>query len=206
MLEVGAQERRPALADGMARWAPFRYSAHMDRSFQVVAEALAAAGIPFLVGGGFAVNAHGFARTTADIDLLIGENDLPAARHALEGAGYRSEGTTELVSRFTPPPGLCFAVDLLPLEAPTFAALCAAAVARPFAGREVRVPALDHLLAMKIHAMKHDRMLRGLKDLQDIAHLARAHGRTAEDAGLRDLCLRFGSQEIWESVKKVLSA
>lgn len=40
-------------------------------SLEQVAEALNAAGVPFILVGGLAVNAHGYGRATADLDLVV---------------------------------------------------------------------------------------------------------------------------------------
>lgn len=60
-------------------------------AFEAVAKALDGAGVRYLVAGGLAVNAHGYLRLTADIDLVIALNagNVHAAFAALAGAGYR---------------------------------------------------------------------------------------------------------------------
>ena len=58
---------------------------------------------------------------------------------------------------------------------------------------------------MKIHAMKHDQLVRGLKDLLDIVELARINGLAASDSPLREWCLRYGNAQVWESVRKALT-
>lgn len=177
----------------------------MDGSFQRAAEALDAAGVTFLLGGGFAVNAHGYARGTEDIDLLVSDVEQAASDHALGEAGFRCFRSADVVRRYQPPAGLRFVLDVLPLDAATFARLWADAVSRPFQGREVRIPSLAHLLAMKIHAMKHDQLVRGLKDLLDIVELARRNGLTSADSPLKDWCLKYGDAQVWESVRKALT-
>jgi hypothetical protein len=60
-------------------------------AFEAVAKALNEAGVRYLVAGGLAVNAHGYVRFTADIDLVIaldGENIISAFA-ALARIGYR---------------------------------------------------------------------------------------------------------------------
>lgn len=60
-------------------------------AFEEVTQALNAAGVRFLVAGGLAVNAHGYLRLTADIDLAIALDpaNIHAAFEALAGIGYR---------------------------------------------------------------------------------------------------------------------
>lgn len=178
----------------------------VDRTYVTVAAALESGGVRFLLAGGFAVNAHGFARGTEDIDLVVPESALHRADTSLQEAGFRCVGKADVVSRYAPPPGMRFVVDVMPLDDGTFDALWRDAVAHTFQGREVRVPSLDHLLAMKIHAMRNDSMTRGLKDLLDIVGLARANGLDAASERLRALCDRFGNDDIRDAVAKALSS
>ena len=60
-------------------------------SFEAIVRALNAANVRYLVAGGLAVNAHGYARFTNDVDLVIRltETDILAAFKALGKIGYR---------------------------------------------------------------------------------------------------------------------
>ena len=60
-------------------------------AFEAVARALHDAGVRYLVAGGLAVNAHGYLRFTADMDLVIAldPGNVRAAFAALAKAGYR---------------------------------------------------------------------------------------------------------------------
>jgi hypothetical protein len=61
------------------------------RSVEAVAGALNAAGVRYLVVGGLAVNAHGYLRTTVDLDLVVQLHPENVVRglNALEGIGYK---------------------------------------------------------------------------------------------------------------------
>jgi hypothetical protein len=60
-------------------------------SFEKIIRALNAAEVRFLVVGGLAVNAHGYARFTNDVDLVIRltEKDIFAGFEALQKIGYK---------------------------------------------------------------------------------------------------------------------
>jgi hypothetical protein len=60
-----------------------------------VLEELSAAGLPFLVGGGHALERHlGIGRSVKDLDLFMRERDVPAAlAHVGRRLGYRTEVT-----------------------------------------------------------------------------------------------------------------
>lgn len=61
------------------------------RSIEAIVRALNAAEVRYLIVGGLAVNAHGFARMTRDVDLVIQLEPANAREglRALFGAGYR---------------------------------------------------------------------------------------------------------------------
>jgi hypothetical protein len=60
-------------------------------SLEAITRALNDRGVPFLVVGGLAVNAHGYGRMTHDVDLVIKLTDahVRGAFAALAGLGYR---------------------------------------------------------------------------------------------------------------------
>jgi hypothetical protein len=60
-------------------------------AFEAVAKALNETGVRYLVAGGLAVNAHGYVRFTADIDLVIAldADNITSAFAALARIGYR---------------------------------------------------------------------------------------------------------------------
>jgi hypothetical protein len=45
-------------------------------------------GIPYAVAGGMALVAHGYDRTTVDVDVLLTDHGLKEAHRALDGLGY----------------------------------------------------------------------------------------------------------------------
>src|SRR4030095_1824471 len=56
--------------------------------------ALSSAGIPFLVGGGWALYAYlGRCRTTKDIDIFVSARDVDATLAVLANAGFETELT-----------------------------------------------------------------------------------------------------------------
>src|SRR5579862_254926 len=52
----------------------------VHQAMRRIADRLEAAGIPYAIIGGMAVNAHRHARTTADVDLLLSREGLGALR------------------------------------------------------------------------------------------------------------------------------
>jgi hypothetical protein len=60
-------------------------------SLEELVRTLNAAGVPFIVVGGLAVNAHGYGRQTADVDLVVrlDAGTIENAFRALASIGYR---------------------------------------------------------------------------------------------------------------------
>lgn len=54
-----------------------------------IARRLDAESIPYAVAGGMALVAHGYDRTTVDIDILVSESGLQAIHQRLVGLGYQ---------------------------------------------------------------------------------------------------------------------
>jgi len=69
---------------------------HLDREaapiYEAAMDAVEAAGVPYLLGGTFALNAHtGIWRDTKDLDLFVRPVDSRRALQALHGGGFETE-------------------------------------------------------------------------------------------------------------------
>ena len=60
----------------------------VHRTLRRIAERLGQLGIPYAVVGGMALVAHGYNRTTVDVDVLVTQEGLEALHRALDGLGY----------------------------------------------------------------------------------------------------------------------
>jgi Uncharacterised nucleotidyltransferase len=58
-------------------------------ALQAIARRLDAEGVPYAVAGGMALVAHGYDRTTVDIDVLVTDTGLRTIHERLVGLGYR---------------------------------------------------------------------------------------------------------------------
>ena len=67
----------------------------MVAALKRAAAALRDAGIPFALGGGFAMWAHGGPATDHDIDILLRQEDVERALQAVTDAGMRTERPPE---------------------------------------------------------------------------------------------------------------
>jgi len=128
-------------------------------------------GLRFLVIGGHAVMEHGFQRGTDDADILVCNTDRSAWLEIVGGLGYKLFRDGGNFVQFESREADQWNLDLMLATEDTFNRLLAAAQQANLEGAAVVVPSLEHLLALKIHALKHGRGLRALKDMTDVAQL-----------------------------------
>jgi len=172
--------------------------------FDLIAVEFEKAGVTYALVGGFAVNAYQVSRQTADVDLLIVADDLAKAGRVLESSGYRKSVVADVVARFEGDGKRLMDIDLLLVDPATLRRVCEDGKTVRIAGNDVRVPSLRHLIAMKLHAIKSDPSKRLGKDLPDIVALMKKNGLSLEDAGMAELCLKFGTSDILGKLREFL--
>ena len=72
-------------------------------------------------------------------------------------------------------------------------------------GQLLRVPSLSHLLALKLHALRHTRAHRFLKDFQDVEGLLRVNQIDLQSEKVRHLFLKYGNLDLYEKVVRACS-
>ena len=159
-----------------------------------------ARGLSFVVIGGHAVAAHGYARQTLDLDLLVRDEDRRTWVELLVALGYRVFHEDHAFVQLAPPTAAHWPVDLLLVAEPTFAGVTAEVREVDLGAWRVRIPSLEHLLALKLHALKHARPPRDLKDLTDVVQLADANGLDPRGEPFRTLCLKYATPEIHDRI------
>ena len=160
-----------------------------NTEFVRVTGGLQAVGIPFLLVGGLALSAHRYERTTQDVDLFCRKALFPRFDAVMKGLGYAPlHEPTELYIRYSQQ-GRAI-VDFIFADDATFSQMEAAAQEAMVLGVSVRVPSLEHLLAMKLFALEQGKRL---KDMGDIAELVRANGIDVQGEAFEKLCLKFAS-------------
>jgi hypothetical protein len=99
--------------------------------------------------------------------------------------------------QFPAPASGAWPVDLLIVDDQTFDRIYRDASPRKFGETECPVASPDHLLAMKFHALRHVNETVALKHLADVHALVRRTGRDVNNPSIRELCLKYGSEEIY---------
>ena len=163
-----------------------------------IAEMAEARGLSFIVVGGHALNAWGVSRQTCDLDLMVPENDFKKWKEMLRELDYLSPHEHEGFVQYGPPAQGAWPLDLLVVNPSTFGKLRQASASTSLDGVSCRIPSVDHLLAMKFHALKFVNGVTALKYLQDVHALLARTARAVTDEDVRDLCLRHGNQDVYE--------
>ena len=171
--------------------------------FNRLNEAAMQAGLRFIVIGGHAVISHGYQRGTEDADILVDKEDRARWRALVEGLGYRFRHDGGAFLQFTSPDAAWWDLDLMLVPAATFQELLRDAGPAQVEGAAVVVPSLQHLLALKLHALKHARGLRVLKDMDDVAHLLLDNGVDVRAEWVRQLFEKHGTPELYERILRL---
>src|SRR5262249_35038269 len=103
-------------------------------------------------------------------------------------------------TQFTPPEPTAWPVDLMFVSDSTFAKMLAGSLEVALVGTKVRIPSVDHLIALKLHALKYTHPRRELKDVLDVVNLIEANGIELNGERLLNLCERYGTKKIHDKI------
>lgn len=171
--------------------------------FQLVSNELGKAKIPFLLVGGFAVLHYDASRRTQDIDFIIAEEDYPRVRTILEAGGYKEFRRESIFARFRSDKLFFMDVDILFSDRKTVTEMLKEAQQGTIHGEKFKVPSLNHLLAMKLHALKHSTGERDYKDLLDVMDLVTRNRIDVKSESFRNFCLKYGTPEVYRKIKEL---
>lgn len=172
--------------------------------FEQIAAHAESEGVDFLLIGGYAVIGHGFPRFTVDVDLLIEQSQIGIWHPWLARLGYTIFYQHPNFLQLRAPEGLP-PVDLMLVDADTFAKLWATAVRVPVGGASLPAPSVQNLIALKLHATKSRGPENLEKDWTDILHLIKQHELSLSDPDFRATVERYGGRPAIEKIERVLS-
>ncbi len=170
---------------------------------QEIAKRTGAAGIPFLVIGGYAVFAHGYARATDDLDLIVPRGRRAQFGKLLGDLGMAVKNDAANFIQFDPPDEGGMEVDLMFVSEGVFGRMEQAAIEAMVEGTQVRVVSLLHLIALKCHALQHSKSLRRLKGMDDLVQLILVNRLDLNEPELRATILKHGNTETYEQLRQV---
>lgn len=169
--------------------------------FDLVVSVCAKFKIPYVLIGGFAVNYHKVSRQTADADFLITEEDFNKITSLLEREGLKNNYTQEGVfARFSTGKPYFMDLDFMFVDKDTLGKIIKDAEAADIAGQKFMVPSLDHLIALKLHAIKYNPAIRERKDMPDILSLVQVNKIDVKDKKFKDLCLKYGTEALYRKI------
>lgn len=158
---------------------------------------LAESEIPLLIIGGTAVQLYGYSRFTKDLDCLVVREDRTRIREILIGTGFAEFDQSNVVVRYQHQIRTDWVLDTLFASADTFNKMWARRTVHPFGTLTLNVAAPLHVIAMKLHAMKHNRA-REMFDLLDVAELIKLQRNTFQRDELETVCDRYSTHELRE--------
>ncbi len=175
----------------------------MKTVFEILGEGLAAQNGRALLIGGYALQVYGVARQTVDVDCLIADAGAQGVRDILTRSGYKEVAQTEDFIRFAHPSGYLPDVDVLLVDRKVFDRMWEESRMARIESAEWRIPALTHLVALKLHAIKNNPK-REARDLGDIVELVRANPDGLPAQEVEALCVKHGPKGIHLRLKALL--
>ncbi len=180
------------------------------RLLQTISEKAGAAGLPFLVIGGYAVMAHGFVRATDDLDLLAQAGQRKKWQQLLEGMGMTVYRESPTFLQFNPAPGERLPLDLMFVADDVFGRMKPVAERTTLSGIPVGVVSLIQLIALKCHAIRNaegkDKNLRIVKDTDDLINLIKLNSVDLNFREIRDTILKHGTEDLYQKLQRACAA
>ena len=156
--------------------------------------------LPFLVIGGHAVNLYGFARETADLDFLVCSDDRSSWMSLFADLGYHVFSDAPNFVQLASDKSAAWPVDLMFVQSATFKPMLDGSRVVEFYGTASRIPTLEHLIALKLHALKNTRPHRFLKDFLDVENLVRINHLEIKSENIRRLFEKYATMELYEKM------
>jgi hypothetical protein len=156
--------------------------------------------VPLALAGAFALNAYGLGRATADLDLVAPRSGQDRIVHLLEGLGYETLHRSDGYSNHLHTDPVMGRVDFIYVQGSTASRLFDGArqVELPGVG-PILVPHPEHLIAMKVHAIRNDPS-RAFRDLADIQFLLER--AEVDRSAVRTLFVEAGLEERWNELDR----
>lgn len=170
-----------------------------DEVLRIFAEFFEREGIRYAVAGGAALVAWGHTRPTHDIDFVVDGTESERVMAYAESLGYATTFASEGFSNHHHQNASMGHVDLLYVYGPTADTLFAGVSLRNAMGIDLPVLRPEHLIAMKVRAMKNQPM-RVLIDAPDIAYLLSVPG--VDRNRVREYFSQHGLLKIYDELEK----
>lgn len=95
-------------------------------------------------------------------------------------------------------------LDIVFVNQKTFDGILEKAEITELEGKRFKVASLDHLLALKLHAMKQNLQRRGFRDITDVLDLAERNRIDVKGEKFKELCLKYAGKETYRIIQELL--
>lgn len=157
----------------------------------------------FILIGGHALNVQGISRSTGDIDFMVNRADSQFWRGTLSSLGYDIFHETSAFIQSKPRSLAAWPIDLMLVSNETILKASSEATTTEIFGPSIKVASVASLIAMKLHALKYADPVRALKDQSDLMELLKLAGISALSEQFRQLCVKYGTMEVYERLSKL---
>ena len=171
------------------------------KAFHLVARASKKAVVPCVLIGGFAVNFYKVTRNTLDIDFLITKEDFAKIKDTLLSADYAEDFSTDVATRLSNKKD-ALDIDFMMVDDLTREKIIKDGKTAEIVGEKLIIPSLNHLIALKLHAIKSNQKNRIWKDLPDIIRLINMNNVDCKNKTFKEICLKYGNDEIYQTILK----
>jgi hypothetical protein len=172
----------------------------LSRVMGRVADFLEGAGAPVALVGAHALQAYGVTRATIDLDLLTERGVQERLVPFMESLGYETLHRSDGYSNHLHADREWGRVDFVYVDERTSRAVFGRLTERAtIGGRRIALPRPEHLVAMKVQAMKNDprRTLRDLSDVQELLSVVEA-----DETEVRSYFERAGLLARYEDIRR----
>ncbi len=155
--------------------------------------------MPFVLIGGHAVNYYGISRQTGDIDLLVRLSDKDKWHNLLLKLNYKDSQNDNVFARYRAELGT-WPIDLMYIDNNTFEKIYDDAKKGNIDLAEVQVISPEHLIMLKLHALKRFLPERFSKDYTDLISLLKADKVKISKSELQELCIKYATLELYYKI------
>ncbi len=180
-----------------------RYVAGVKSTVDILGKALEDLAGRGLLIGGLALQQYAVVRQTLDVDCLICDADRDKIVEAFKTEGFAVTAETESFVRLHHESVYMMDLDLLLVDAETLSEMLRESLPVTIGSRDLRVPCLAHVIALKLHAVRNDPK-RELRDLSDIVELLRANPDAVTSEELERLSGKYGPDGAVDKIRTQL--
>ncbi len=154
--------------------------------------------------GGFAVNYYKVTRQTVDVDFLITKDDFERILVLLQQEDYQQDYAQEVFSRLRTKSDYLLDIDFMFVNSETLNKIIKDGKEIDIAGQKFTIPSLEHLIALKLHAIKYNPKIRENKDLSDIINMIKVNRMDVKRAEFKEMCLKYGTEELYNKILQAI--